>query len=86
MCRMKDLRCKEVVNVRDGLRYGYVCDVIVDVCTGLIHYIVVPGQSKAFGIFGCDQEYIIAWKDVKKIGDDIIIVDVSTNECLRDCK
>ncbi len=86
MERMKDLRCKEVINVNDGYRYGYVGDVIVDVCTGLIHYLIVPAEARAFGIFGCASEYIIPWKNVLKIGDDIIIVDVCTKECIHDCK
>ncbi len=86
MCRMQDLRCKEVINVRDGLRYGYVCDVILDPCSGKVHYIVVPGESKAFGLFGCDHEYVIAWNDIIKIGDDIILVDVRTEECHRPCR
>lgn len=86
MCRFQDLRAKEVINVRDGCRYGYVCDVIVDICTGKIHYLVVPERSKLFGFMGCDKEYIIAWKDVSQIGDDIILVDIDTKACLKDCK
>ncbi len=85
MCRMRDLRCKEVINVRDGNRYGFVCDVIVDVCSGFVHYIVVPAETKAFGLFGCGKEYIISWNDIKRISDDIILVDVNTRDCLKDC-
>ena len=29
-CRIADLRCKEVINVCDGLRMGYVSDVILN--------------------------------------------------------
>lgn len=86
MCRFQDLRAKEVINIRDGCRYGYVCDVIVDICTGKIHYLVVPEGTKLFGFMGCDKEYIIAWKDVAQIGDDIILVDIDTKACLKDCK
>lgn len=83
--RFKELICKEVVNIRDGTRYGYVCDVIVDINTGKIQYIVIPGPSKLFGIFKPHNEYIISWKDITHIGDDIILVDVCSRDCLKEC-
>lgn len=86
MNRFRDLTCKEVVNVRDGCRFGYVHDIIVDICTAKVQYIVVPSDKKMFGFFGCDHEYIIAWRDIKQIGDDIILVDVCTHECLKECE
>lgn len=86
MCRLKDLRCKEVINVRDGCRYGYVNDIIVDVYTGIVHYLIVPEEVKLFGILGCDKEYIIPWKNVIKVSDDVILVDIRTTDCLHDCK
>lgn len=86
MCRLKDLKCKEVINVRDGCRYGYVNDIIVDVCTGLVHYLIVPEDVKLFGILGCSKEYVIPWKNVVKVSDDVILVDIRTAECLCECK
>ena len=32
-CRVTDLRYKDVVNMRDGMRLGCVCDVEVDTAT-----------------------------------------------------
>ncbi len=86
MSRMKDLRCKEVVNVNDGFRYGYVSDVIVDICTAKVKFIVVPAEYKFFGLFGCESEYVIPWDDIVQIGDDIIIVDICTKDCIHHCK
>ncbi len=86
MNRMKDLKCKEVVNVSDGFRYGYVGDVIVDTCTAMVKFIIVPAEYKYLGLFGCESEYIIPWENIVKIGDDIIIVDVCAKECIHTCK
>ena len=43
MKRAGELREKEVININDGRRLGYVCDVEVSLCKGEIEAIVVPG-------------------------------------------
>ncbi|MCL2699277.1 MAG: YlmC/YmxH family sporulation protein [Defluviitaleaceae bacterium] len=84
MARIYDMRQKEVINVRDGCRFGFVCDAEFDNENGQIRKLIVPGPGKIFGVFGSEQEYHIPWKDVCKIGDDIILVDVDTGKALRD--
>ncbi len=86
MNRMKDLKCKEVINVNDGYRYGYVDDVIVDTCTSKVKYIVVPAEYKLFGFFAPESEYVISWDNIIKIGDDIILVDICAKDCKHSCK
>jgi len=74
-CCVRDLRDKEVINVCDGKRMGYVCDIEVDISCGKIRSIIVPGDSKGFGFMkGCD--IVIPWENIKCIGRDIILVDV----------
>ena len=65
-----DLRRKEVINMRDGARLGCICDLEVDQCSGLIRSIVVPG------ILRSDEELVIPYDRISKIGDDVILVDV----------
>lgn len=75
MCRFVELRNKEIINVSDGSRMGYVCDVEIDVKTGKVEALVVPYKSGFWGIFSRHNEYVIPWDDIKKIGDDIIFVE-----------
>ena len=75
-CRLADLRCKEVINIHNGFRLGYVHDVIIDTVTGCLVAILVPGPCKFFGVFGREDDYYIPWDCIKKIGDDIILVHV----------
>ena len=82
-CRIADFRNKEVINVRDGLRMGYVCDIMVNVETGEITAIMVPGEYRFFGIFGREDNYIIPWNSIRRVGDDIIIVEID-GECPRE--
>jgi len=85
MVRIYDLKQKEVINIKDGCRFGYVSDVIIDPDEGRVEKIVIPGEGRMFGVFGREHEYHICWDDIEQIGDDLILVKVDTNKCLVDC-
>ena len=74
-CRMVELRYKEVINICDGCRLGFVGDVEVLIPEGRVTALIVPGPCRFFGLFGRGEEYYIPWDCIKQIGDDIILVD-----------
>ena len=74
-CRMRDLRCKEVINISDGCRLGFVSDVDIRVPEGQVIAIVVNGPCGFFGLFGRGEEFYIPWECIQRIGDDIILID-----------
>jgi len=84
-CRIYDMKQKEIINVRDGCRFGFVCDVEFDEDTGRITTVIVPGPAKLLGMFGREQEYCIPWDKITQVGEDIVLVDVDTKEVLSDC-
>lgn len=73
--RVADLQKKEVININDGKRLGFLYDIEVDLETGRIGSIIIPGGSRFFGLFGRGEEYVITFSQIKKIGDDIILVE-----------
>lgn len=73
--RLGDLRYKEVINVSDGTRYGYVGDVELDVETGQVRAIVVPGRLRLLGLLGREEEQVFPWQAVHRFGEDIILVE-----------
>ena len=75
MDRVADLQKKEVININDGKRLGFLYDIEVDLQTGEIGSIIIPGGYRFFGLFGKGEEYIITFDKIRKIGDDIILVD-----------
>lgn len=85
MARIYDLRQKEIINIKDGGRYGYVADLEIDEVKGTILKIIVPGPAKILGVFGREQEYHVPWDSIKQIGEDIILVETDTEEVLVDC-
>lgn len=74
-CRITDLRYKEVINIPTGERLGYPRDVEINMKTGALSAIVVPGALKFFGLFGRMPDIVIPWENIDKIGDDIILVN-----------
>lgn len=73
--RIYEFRQKEVINLADGARLGYVFDAEIDKETGQIESLIIPGQGKVLGLFGRDNEYVIPWKSIQKIGDDIVLIN-----------
>lgn len=72
-----DFKHKEVVNITDGKRLGYVQDVCADLETGIITSIIVPGASnKLLNIFSQSNDIVIPWQKIKCIGDDLILVEI----------
>ena len=71
-----DFRKKEVINIKDGRRLGFVQDVTADLKTGTIKEIIVPGENKLFGLFSSNDEIIIPWSAIKCISDEIILVEI----------
>ena len=78
--RISELKQKEVINVKDCKRLGFVGDVDFDMKTGCMLAIIVPGRGCICGFRGREKEYIIPCCDICQVGDDIILVDVKPKE------
>ncbi len=71
-----DFKHKEVININNGKKLGYVQDVCADLKTGTITSIIVPGNNKFLGVFTGENEIVIQWQNIKCIGEDVILVDI----------
>ena len=79
--RVTDPRCKEVINVTDGLRLGFVSDVEILLPEGKVLALVVPGPCRFFGLFGRKDDFVIPWNCIRRIGSDIILVELEPDKC-----
>lgn len=79
--KFTQLQCKEVICVNDGRRLGFITDIQVQVPEGNILAIVVPGPCRIFGLFGRNEDYVIPWRCICRVGPDIVLVDVKPEEC-----
>ncbi len=72
-----DFKHKEVINIIDGRRMGYVQDVCADLDNGVITSIIVPGNNKLRNVFSGNGDIVIPWQNIKCIGEDVILVEIS---------
>ena len=79
--RFTQLQCKEVICVTDGRRLGFITDVVVEVPDGQICAIIVPGPCRLFGLVGRQEDFRIPWNCIRRIGPDIVLVDIKPEEC-----
>lgn len=81
--RIYELRQKEVINICNGERLGYVVDVEINAVTGCVEALIIPGPCKLWGILGREEEYIIPFCKITHIGPDVILVEIVCEECLE---
>ena len=74
-CRLADLCCKELIDIADGTRYGFVGDLELDPESGRIRALVVCGRRRLFGLLGREEDRVFPWDRVRRFGEDIILVE-----------
>ena len=72
-----DLRAKEVVNMCDGSNMGNIIDLIFDTTCARITGLVVPAEKSFLNIFKNNSDIFIPYKCIRKIGTDIILVELT---------
>jgi YlmC/YmxH family sporulation protein len=72
--KISDFQTKDVINIVDGKKLGQISDLELDLRQGRIESIVVPAAGRFFGMFGNATELVIPWKNIVKIGLDVVLV------------
>jgi len=74
--RYKDISGKEVVDITHGTRLGILgqIDLEIDSKTGKIESFIIPNY-KWFGLMKNEAETKIHWNTIKKIGEDMILIE-----------
>lgn len=84
MVKISELRIRDVINIIDGKRLGTIKDIELDVEAGKIKSIILPGNSNRFFSFLTkNDEVVVPWEKIIKIGVDVILVDLSTSNNKR---
>lgn len=71
--RLSDLQRKDVVSMKDGRKLGRIVDVEIN-GIGAIEYLVIE-PKRFFRFFGNNEE-TVTFKEINKIGEDVILVEI----------
>mgnify|MGYP000236280734 FL=1 len=72
--RLSDLQNKDIVNINNGSKIGKIIDVLINI-EGNMEALVVQ-KNKIINVFSNNGEFEIKWNQIKKIGDDVILVNL----------
>ncbi len=82
--KISDFQTKDVINIVDGKKLGQITDLELDLRQGRIDSIVVPQFTKFLGMFGGGgTEVVIPWRNIVKIGADVVLVRMDDTKQLR---
>ena len=77
---LSDLQNKEVIDIATGRRIGNIIDVVID-RKGFIMKLILEERKPSKRLFSNSRDEIsILWKQIVKIGDDIMLVDNKNKE------
>ena len=80
---LSDLQLKEVIDISTGRRIGLIIDVIVS-NNGIIEKLVLEDKRSSRKFLSTTKEEInVAWNQIVKIGDDIILVDGTKERSIK---
>ena len=76
--RLSDLQTKHIVNIRDGKNIGNIIDVNIN-NDGAIESLIIE-SGKTFFSINKDNDSEIRWKNITKIGEDVILINDNKEE------
>ena len=80
MIRVSDIMDKEIINVKNWKKMGFITDIDIDVNEGRVVSFSTTGEgSGGFFSRGVDMD-VIFWNDILKIGCDTIIVNIGSEK------
>lgn len=74
LCTLTALRNKEVIDMKTGMRLGYVDDIELDTETERVTSLIIFGRPRAFGIMGREGDIVIKCSEIMLVGEDTILV------------
>ena len=70
---LSDLQRKDIVNILDGKRLGRIVDAEINDSGTIIHFVIEP--RRFFHLFHFKEDVLITFNQIKKIGEDVILVE-----------
>lgn len=72
---LSELQSKNLVNILNGKNIGNIIDIKMDTTSGKIISLIIENKNNVFSFINKESEYEIKWEEIKKIGEDVILVN-----------
>ena len=76
--RLSELQSKKIINITDGKNIGNIIDINIQE-DGNVESLVLE-STKSFFSLNKELDTHILWKDITKIGEDVILVKTTYHE------
>lgn len=75
--KLSELSKKDIINLKDGKRIGKIVDVEFDINNGYMIKFIIESTNVIKSIFSNSEELTIKFSQIKKLGEDVILIDIS---------
>lgn len=82
-CTLSEMRNKEIINIKDGARIGYVDDVEFDTETATIRSFIIYGRTRFWGFLGKEDDLVITCDEIEVVGVDTILVSMENTNLTK---
>lgn len=74
VCGLNDLKRKEVIDITNGERLGFIDDIEIDTESSGVMALIIYGRPRFFGILGRDDDIVVKCDEIAVIGKDTILI------------
>lgn len=74
--KVSELQRKDIVNINDGKIVGRIIDIEIDENTGNLINLIIDRTKYIKSLFSTDEGAKITFEQIKKIGSDVILVEL----------
>ncbi len=82
-CTLAELRNKEIINIKNGARMGFVDDVEFDTDDAMIKSFIIYGRTRFFGLLGREDDIILTCDDIEIIGVDTVLISADEAKLMK---
>lgn len=75
--KLSELQRKDIVNIKNGKKIGKIIDVEFDPNNGYMIKFIIEKSHFVKSLFSNSEELSIKFTQIKKMGEDVILIDIS---------
>ena len=75
--KLSELQKKDIINIKDGKKIGKNIDIYFDETSGYMIKFVIERTHFVKSLFSNTDEIVIKFSQIKKMGEDVILIDIS---------